>query len=345
MIVVIIAGGSGTRLWPLSTHERPKQILSLVGSKSLLQTTYQRARQLTKNIYVIVEASHADAVRDQLSDVEDEKIIVEPSRRGTANCVLLALNYLKDRESANEPIAFMHTDHHIRDVRGFAQSFVSAETLAARHNQIVLIGVEPSYASTNFGYIERGEAVDHGFRVASFKEKPDYETAKRYLSSGNYSWNGGYFVGSLSVFEKSIDSFAPELAENLRKIAGIKDVQSEEFATLYDTLNPDSIDYGLIERMNNLLMITANFDWVDIGSYRELHDVSDQDDRGNVVEGDVHLEDAENTFVRNDEDKPVAVIGLDNVVVVNNKDGIVVVRKDISHKVGDVAKKIQGGSN
>lgn len=344
MIVVIIAGGSGTRLWPLSTPEYPKQLLKLTNKKSMVQNTYERAKHIAKDIYVVPDISHAHHIKEQLPQLDDEHFVVEPGRRGTANCIVAALAHISKRHGADEPIAFISTDHHIRDVEGFAHSFGLAAEVSAAKKEIALVGIEPTYPATGFGYIERDGEVS-GFNnvhnVASFKEKPDFKTAKGYMSNGRYLWNCGYFVGSLNTFLGEMKQYAPELKKHYDKLVVIDDPNSKKYSDTYQSFTNDSIDYALIEKASHLIVVPATFDWVDLGSFKDLHGAIELDEKSNYVQGNVHVTDLENAYVRNEEDKPVAIIGLDNIVVVNTKDGILVARKDLSQQVGDIAKKIQ----
>ncbi len=341
MIVVIIAGGSGTRLWPLSTHEKPKQVINLIGERSLVQNTYTRAKNLSDKVYILTEVSHADEIIEQLPDLPRENFIIEPARRGTAGCIIAALDQIHRIHGEDEPIIFMSADHQTRDNIGFAQSFKMADKISQETSRIVLVGVEPTYPAVGFGYIEKGQAKNGGYEVAGFKEKPDYPTAKQYVNSGKYSWNAGYFVGSYKTFKREIDSVSPKLSKMLSSLNAINDVSSDQYRDTYLGFESDSIDYALIEKVTDLMMVPASFDWVDVGSYKDLHDVSDQDELGNAVLGNAHVHEVQNAYIRNDEDKPIAVIGLDNIVVSNTSDGLVIARKDLSQKVGEIAKKIQ----
>lgn len=346
MIVVIIAGGSGTRLWPLSTADYPKHLLNLEGDESLLQNTYRRAKELTNDIYVITEASHSEHVRKQLPQLTDQTLIVEPARRGTANCILAGLHRIKDHHSADEPIAFIAADHSVRDMQGFTQSFRVAEHAAKQYRRLCLVGVEPTYPSTGLGYIEKAgllEGEDMVYNVARFKEKPAYDIAKKYFSSGRYLWNCSYFIGSLNTFITTIEKYSPFMTKNYQVLW--QAAEGKDFDEAYLTLESDTIDYALNDHVDNLLVVPATFDWMDVGSFQDLYDVTEADAQGNAVKGgNVVLDDVQGSLVRNDESKPLAVIGLDNVVVVNSPNGIVVVRKDLAQKVGEVAKKIQGQS-
>jgi mannose-1-phosphate guanylyltransferase len=343
MITVIIAGGSGTRLWPLSTSLFPKHLLKLVGEDSMLQATFKRAKGVSETIYVITEAGHATHVKQQLPELSEEAFIIEPGRRGTAHCIVMALDYIARHNDHNEPISFIHADHHVRDIEGFVRSFETAGKVAIDRHEITLIGIEPSYPATGFGYIERDGILNEGagvYGVESFKEKPDFETAKAYLATGRYLWNCGYFVGSISVFVDSIKQFAPDLGavyDNLQSI----EFASEAYKKAYLELDVEVIDVALIEKVNNLAVVAAGFDWIDVGSFKDLHDVVEQDENGNYFRGEaIHSIDTENVYVRNEETKPIAVIGLDNVIVVNTPDGIVVARKDLSSRVGEISKKL-----
>ena len=346
MITVIIAGGSGTRLWPLSTPEYPKHLLKLTGDRTMLQTAYDRAVRISDAIYVVTEASHSDLVREQLPELSKEAILVEPGRRGTAHCIIFALDYIARNHDADEPVAFIHSDHHVRDIGGFARSFALAAKTSQAHNQIVLIGIEPTFPSTGFGYIERDGLIDdveNVYNVDSFKEKPDYDLAKSYVEAGNYLWNCGYFVGSLNVFLSEMRLSAPELYEHYSALAGIETHSSKAYDEAYLALDNQVIDVALIEKAKSLSVVSASFDWMDVGSFKDLHSVVPLDEMSNYVAGEnVHAIDVENCYIRNEEDnKPIAVIGLDNIVVVNTPNGILVSRKDVSHRTGEVAKKLQ----
>jgi mannose-1-phosphate guanylyltransferase/mannose-6-phosphate isomerase len=345
MITVIIAGGSGTRLWPLSTSNYPKHLLSLIGDESILQMTYNRAKRLGDSVYVVTEASHSDHVKAQLPELHDDAFIIEPGRRGTAHCIIMALDYVARRHNHNEPIAFISADHNIRDTAGFVRSFTMAGKISTERQEIVLIGIEPTFPATGFGYIERDDAIDADsgvYNVQSFKEKPDFDTAQQYVSTGNYLWNCGYFVGSVNTFLNETKRSSPELQASYNILTAIINPMSSEYNKAYLALDNQVIDIALIEKAKTLAVVSASFDWMDVGSFKDLHDAVEKDEQGNYSRGsNIHALDVENVYVRNEEDKPIAVIGLDNIVVVNTPDGILVARKDVSHRTGEVAKKLQ----
>ncbi|MDB5170454.1 MAG: mannose-phosphate guanylyltransferase [Candidatus Saccharibacteria bacterium] len=342
MIVVIIAGGSGTRLWPLSTPDYPKHLLKVNGDEmSLMQRTYERAKSLTNKIYVATEAGHIHHVRDQLSDLPEEAFIVEPARRGTSNCILASLVHIAAHNDPDEPIVFLAADHYIRDLRGFEHSFKVASETSQSHDSLVLVGIEPDYPATGFGYIQKGDLIDEEkfvFSVHSFKEKPDHQTAISYLKSGNYLWNSGYFVGSVNTFKHAMENYAPEVYAQYQELANAK---PETYTETYLAFESISIDYALIEKVEDLLVVPASFDWMDLGSFSDIHKAAASDTAGNYLDGLVETEEVQNSFIKNHEDKPVAVIGLDNIVVVNTPNGILIARKDMAQKVGDVSKRFK----
>lgn len=344
MITVIIAGGSGTRLWPLSTSNYPKHLLKLIGDRTMVQQAYDRAKRLGDKVYVVTEAGHADHMKKQLSDLPEEAFLIEPGRRGTAHCIAFALDVIARKHDTSEPIAFIHADHHVRDIEGFMRSFAVAAKISMERKSIVLIGIEPTYPATGFGYIQRDGVISEdssAYVVESFKEKPDFETARQYVDSGNYLWNCGYFVGSVDVFLEEMKQNASELKEHYDILAAISDPDSEEYKNAYLEFDNQVIDIALIEKAKELAVVSASFDWMDVGSFKDLHDVVSRDQLGNYVYGDqVFAIDTESAYVRNEESKPVAVIGLDNVVVVNTAAGLLVVRKDISQRAGEVAKQL-----
>lgn len=347
MITVIIAGGSGTRLWPLSTHEYPKQLLTLTNDRSLVQNTYDRVKQFTNDIYFVPEIRLLDPIKKQLPEIPDANFIFEPALKGTANCFVAALDKLIRHHDEDEVVAFLHADHHIRDARGFKHTFLDAQEVAEKTDKVVLVGIEPTYASTGLGYIEKSkplnEDLDYVYGVKSFKEKPDYNTANEYFLSGDYLWNCGYFVGSIKTFINSFKTYSPELYENFEKLQKIQEDDLETYKKVYSAFDNLIIDYAYSEKAaEDLLVIPATFDWMDMGSFKDVHDATVRDELGNHYHGEnIYTVEVENAYVRNEDGRPIAIIGLDNVVVVNTDNGILVARKDLSQKVGEIAKKVQ----
>lgn len=344
MITVIIAGGSGTRLWPLSTSDYPKHLLKLTGERTLLQSAFDRAKKVGESVYVVTEASHAHHVKAQLPELPEDHFLIEPGRRGTGNCIVFALDVIGRTHDASEPIAFVHSDHSIRDVAGYARSLQTAARVASETNKVTLIGIEPTFPATGFGYIERDSeiAATGAYEIESFKEKPDFVTAEQYVAAGNYLWNCGYFVGSVDTFLSEIAAVAPDLQESYDKLRAVSEVPSAAYNDTYLAFPELVIDYSLAERSHNLAVVPASFDWMDIGSFKDLHEANPSDEKGNFIKGGhVYEDDIENTYIHNEEEKPVVVIGVDNIVVVNTPNGILVARKDLSQRVKDAVGKIK----
>ncbi len=343
MIVAIIAGGSGSRLWPLSTHNYPKQLLKINGEKnSLLQNTYKRAKLLSDSIYVLPETRLVDQVKEQLPELTEETLIVEPALRGTASGVAAVLAHIAERHDPNEPVAILWADHYIRDTEGFVHSFQIGANMSQREGRIVLVGVEPTYPATGFGYIKKNGLVDEDsyiYNVESFKEKPAFDLAQQYFATGNYLWNAGYAIATISTFEREMSKHAPHLFDSYKRLRAAQ--TSEEYNEVYLALESNTIDRALTEKVEDLLVVPATFDWVDLGSFSDLSKVVISDEKGNYSYGNVETEEVQNSFIHNDEDKPIAVIGLDNIVVVNTPEGILVAPKDMSQKVGDISKRFR----
>lgn len=341
MITVIIAGGSGTRLWPLSTPNKPKHLLSFNGKQSLLQDAYERAKLSSSEVYVVTDTSHAHLVKEQLRELDQNHILVEPGRKGTASCIILALAAISASKSNDPEIAFFHADHHITDRKAFANTVKKAAKASRKHLSIALIGIEPEYPATGFGYIKKGQKLNGVYRVDTFKEKPDLKTAKEYVASGDYLWNLGLFAAPLSVFEQSLSSFAPNLASAFEEL--LEAVGDEtKLAKRYKGMKEQAIDTALIEKASNLIMVPGDFDWMDIGSYKDLHEVMPASDKdGNVFQGSVKCIDTSNSIVISHH-RPVAVIGLDNIAVIETEDGLLVCHKDCAQQVKDAAKHFNG---
>ena len=344
MITVIIAGGSGTRLWPLSTGDYPKHLLKLTSERSLLQSAYDRAVRVGESVYIVTEAGHAHHVKDQLPGLDEANFLIEPGRRGTGNCIVFALDIITRRHGDTVPIAFVHSDHNIRDIEGYAHSLQVAAEESEKSHKITLVGIEPTFPSTAFGYIERDsfvEGSDEAYNIQSFKEKPVFEVAQQYVHAGNYLWNCGYFVGSVSTFMDEIRKVSSELTSNFEALSQITEPLSQEYNDVYLSFDDQVIDYALAEKSTNLAVVPATFDWADIGSFKDLHEANESDEKGNFFKGAaIYDDELENVYIHNEEDKPIVVIGLDNIVVVNTPNGILVARKDRSQKVKDAVEKI-----
>lgn len=342
MIVVIIAGGSGTRLWPLSTKDYPKHLLKLTGDHSLLQNTYDRIKNIAEAVFVVTEKSHARHVYQQLPKLPRRNILVEPARRGTASCLIWALSEINRRHFKRQAIFFLWADHLVRSQSGFVKAAKAAAQLAEAHNKLVFMGVKPTYAATGFGYMQKGkkQAKDKKtYDLKQFVEKPNRATAQRYLNSGDYLWNTGYLLGTVETFERELTQHAPRLWNDY---LSLRDSNLFWRKRIYRDFVSEAIDTALSEHIPDALVVEGVFDWADVGSFHDLHGVSIQDKAGNYIEGEgVALENVTNSYVRNEQNQPVAVIGLNDVAVIATKNGFLVTNKKHAQKVGELSKRLQ----
>jgi mannose-1-phosphate guanylyltransferase len=341
MVIVIIAGGSGTRLWPLSQPNYPKHLLRLTGDNSLLQNTYERARQSTDKIYIVTEASHAGEVRDQLPELDPTHVLVEPGRRGTASCILLALATV-NRDYPGETVVFLHADHHIVDAAGFTATVQAAATAAADEQRIALIGLTPTHPATGFGYIQAGPEIRQidGLsvrRAEKFVEKPHFELAQEYVDSGDYLWNLGLFAAPVEVFVTEMSDYAPELHQGYLDLSAA--LGSDALDETYLNLKSEPIDTALMEKVSELLVVPGKFDWADVGSFFDLHNILQSADT-NSLQGDIYQVDCTDSMVHGSS-KPIVAIGLEGIIVVDTPEGLLVCAKDQSQKVGDLVKVLQ----
>jgi mannose-1-phosphate guanylyltransferase len=341
MIVVIIAGGSGTRLWPLSTHDYPKHLLKLTNDRSLLQNTYDRVKDLTDDIFVIPDKSHSKYVIRQLPELPRKNFLIEPARRGTASCLVLALSEIRRRHLDDQAILILWADHLIQDSKKFAQSAKRAASLAEKEQRPVFLGVKPTFASTGFGYMQKGKKLDKDiFELKQFVEKPNKITASKYVKSGQYLWNTGYLVGTLSTFERELKDHAPRLWNDYLALCDTFLPLSRR--RIYLNFISQALDYALSEHIPDALVVPGTFDWADVGSFHDLHGVSKQNKAGNYTSGEqVELDNVSDSYVRNETNVPVAVIGVDNLAVIATENGILVTNKADAQKVGEISKRLQ----
>lgn len=344
MIIVIIAGGSGTRLWPLSTQDYPKHLLNLTNDRSLLQNTYDRVRELSDDIFVITEKSHSKYVSQQLPELPGRRILAEPARRGTASCFVLALSEIRRRRLPNQAVFFLWADHLVKDTKAFKQAAKQSAELAETEKKLVFMGVKPAYASTGFGYIQRDKKPKHSHRdvyeLKQFVEKPDAKTAQLYFKAKSYLWNTGYLTGTIETFEREFRQQSPRLWNDYRNLLNTKLPMNRR--RLYMDFVSEPIDTALSEHVPDGLVMVGKFDFADVGSFHDLHGVSLQDKTGNHLNGKhIELEKVTDSYVRNETDTPVAVIGLSDIAVIATENGILVTNKADAQKVGDISKRLQ----
>lgn len=338
---VIPAGGSGTRLWPLSRSARPKFLLPLLGDDSLLQQTFQRLRALTipERILVVCGPAHAAAVARQLPDLPTENIIVEPSPNGTAPALALASALIQRRD----PRAIMGSfaaDHDVTDVNAFCRA-VRTAIATAELGDLVTIGLTPTRPETGYGYIERTDDIrmetptGTAYRAARFVEKPDLERAQEYLDAGTFLWNASMFFWRVDTLAAELRRLQPTIHDGARKIARAWESGEQERVTarVWATLPNETIDQGVMERASRVAVVPAEMGWSDVGDWHGLGELIEQDDVGNSVRGDLVQIDTVNSVVWSESRRMVATIGLKNVIVVDTDDALLVVDRDRSQDV------------
>jgi mannose-1-phosphate guanylyltransferase len=340
--VAILAGGEGTRLWPLSRSSRPKQLLQLSGQRTLIQRTVDRLLPLVEpeRILIVTEQSHAHDLRAQLPELPDSSIVVEPSRRGTAAALLLAALHVKDR-APHATWASVHSDAFITDDDEFRRTLAAALEAASAGEHLVTTGIEPRFPSTSYGYIQRGEELRkvQGFplnRVVRFVEKPDQATAEAYVRSGEYLWNPGVFVWNNGTLLEAFALHQPALYAVLTS-APLADIDR-----VYPSAPRETIDVGIMEPAANVATIPAHFGWSDIGSWGELWELMPRDDDGNVAlgAGRVLSADSRGNLVFA-EGRAVALVGVDDLVVVETTDAVFVCPRGRSEDVRQIVRQLQ----
>jgi len=348
---VIMAGGGGTRLWPISRKESPKQLLPLLGKETLFQITVSRLEKIfpPERIFVVTVDEQAQVMQEQAPSIPSGNYLIEPAARGTASVVGLAAAILRKRDP-NAVMAIQSADHHIRNHDLFQYLLRTAFDVAEK-KYLVTLGITPSYPSTGFGYIQQGDALEGDYKypvyaVKAFKEKPDEATAQKLLHSGDHSWNSGMFVWHVDTILNEMKRQMPELFETVEKVASVWDTPDggKVINKLWYDLASQTIDYGIMEKAERLAVLPAGgLGWSDVGSWDSLFDVLLPDMNGNVASNSQHLGlDTHNSLVYSiNEERLIVTIGMDDVVVVDAGDVLMVCKTDQSQKVKDVVEHLK----
>ena len=347
LIPLILSGGSGTRLWPVSRRNLPKQFLSLTGDKTLFQQTLLRASRLPDTVAPIVVAAddHRFLAAEQLQElgVNDASILLEPMARNTAPAIAVgALRALE--KSADALILVLPADHLIGDDGSFSEAVAKARPLADQ-GWLVTFGIRPDRAETGFGYIQRGDALENqSFRVSQFVEKPKLEIAERYLASGQYDWNSGMFVFRAARYLEELAQHAPEMLSAAKRAYEKANIDLDFIrldAEAFGAAPGDSIDYTVMEKTSRAAVVPVSCGWSDIGSWDALWMAADKDGNGNHNEGDVIAIDTHGSLIRSHDRHLVATVGLDDVVIVTTPDATLVARRDASQDVKRIVEEIK----
>ncbi|MDX2187394.1 MAG: sugar phosphate nucleotidyltransferase [Opitutaceae bacterium] len=350
LFAVIIAGGRGERFWPQSRTARPKHLLPIVGEKPLLSETVDRVLPLVprENILVITSAVQEQAVREVCAQLPDGNIIAEPVGRDTAPAVALAAALVEARDPKGI-FAVLPADHVIHDGEAYLNDLRGAFAAAQAAPVMVTIGITPHEPATGFGYIQRGDRwmkVEEWpvYRVARFVEKPNLETAKAYLESGDYVWNAGMFFWSVQVVQDALRVHAPQLAHGLEPVRAALAAGAPldpVLASVYPGLTKISVDYALLEKADQVVVLPATFDWDDVGAWPAVARHLEKDPGGNVFRGLGVVEQGENNIVYSSDGHLTAILGADNLIVVHTPDATLVVPREKAQEIKALLKRVE----
>ncbi|GGW24082.1 mannose-1-phosphate guanylyltransferase [Arenibacter certesii] len=344
---VLMAGGVGSRFWPVSTSDNPKQFHDMLGTgDTLIQKTFKRLNKFipTENILILTNERYNHLVLEQLPLVDEDQIVLEPAMRNTAPCILYAALKIQKKDP-NAVMIVAPSDHWIEDEEAFAKDVVACFEKCKQENVLCTLGINPTFANTGFGYIEYEKKESSPLKkVMQFREKPDYVTAKGFLEQGNFLWNAGIFMWSVETIIKSFEKYCPEQYSLFRK--GLAYYNTEEESAFINEHYPKaeniSIDYAILEQSTNIYVLPASFDWNDLGTWGSLYDKLDKDDNGNaLVNAQVMSENATGNMIRSSKGKIVVVDGLSDYIIIDKEDVLLIYPKSKEQDIKKVVSKVK----
>lgn len=342
---VIMAGGSGTRFWPLSRQAKPKQLLNLSGNEIMVNEAVDRLLRTADkdDIFIVTNKTQAESMKEVTKKrVKEDHILSEPSARNTAACIgYAAMEILK--KYGDGTMVITPSDAFIKDTEEFTRVLSIAVKEAQNEDKLVTVGITPTFPATGYGYIKYDmKAEGEAKKVEEFKEKPDLKTAKSYIASGNYVWNSGMFIWKASTILKNFETFLPEIYADIVKIGEAMNTPSEQAVIdeVYPQIQSISIDYGIMEKSSDVMVVPGEFGWNDVASFDMLKVMHEEDSKGNVIVGNCVSIDTTNSVVYSS-GRLVTTLGLDNVVVVETEDGIMVCNKDRVQDVKLIVDKLK----
>jgi mannose-1-phosphate guanylyltransferase len=342
---VIMAGGVGSRFWPQSRERTPKQVLEIVGSGSMISNTIMRIQPLVQSnkILVVTNKLQKDIIHKQVPSLPLQNVITEPLGRNTAPCIGLAAKWISHYDP-NAIMIILPADHIIRDTEEFLRVLQRAAHVAQENDALVTIGIKPTHPETGYGYIQFEDsseknpyAVDGIYCVKTFAEKPNLETAEKFLKSGDFLWNSGMFIWKASIILREIEKHIPELGEQLTKLGHAIGTETYQ-ATLervYGVIRSISIDYGVMEKASKVFVAKGDFGWSDVGSWDEVVRLTPVDGEGNALRGTVIAKDSHRNYI-DAGNKAVAIIGIDDIIVITTDDAVLICKKGKSQDVKEV---------
>ncbi|UUZ83046.1 mannose-1-phosphate guanylyltransferase [Paenibacillus sp. P26] len=345
---VIMAGGKGERFWPKSRTHLPKQFLNISGNKSMIQQTIARLEKLIdiKQIFIVTNELYAELIRAQIPHLPHDNIIIEPIGRNTAPCVGLA-SVIIEEKFPDSTMVVLPSDHIIENEEGFIQILKTAVEVAQEDSHLVTLGIQPTYPETGYGYIESTNHINvvNGLdvhKVNKFVEKPDSETANKYLSAGNFFWNSGIFIWKTATIRKYIKELMPDMNDVLESMkAGFKtDKRSEVIKSEFHKMPDQSIDYGIMEKVDSIYVIPCIFGWDDVGSWTALDRINDRDENGNVIKGNILNIDTKRCIIESN-GKLIATLGIEDLIIVDTEDVTLICTKDKAQEVKLLLKELR----
>ena len=356
---VIMAGGIGSRFWPFSRERKPKQFLDFFGTgRSLLQMTVDRFRPIVpiENMVIVTNVAYRDLILEQIPDMKAEQILCEPARRNTAPCIAYATAWIKERlrvtgyglRDANVVVAA--SDHLILEEEKFRQVILKAFDFTGKNEAICTLGMTPTRPETGYGYIQylvesQKSKVERDIcPVKEFKEKPNLETAKKYLESGDYLWNSGIFIWSLETICKALDAYLPEVAEIFRKGEGVIGTKDERafIEENFPKCPNISVDYGIMEKADNVFVLPSSFGWSDLGTWGSLYELSEKDEQGNVsLHSDAMFYEAKGNVVTLEKGKLAVVQGVDDMIIAEQENVLLVCKKADEQRIKEFVTNVK----
>jgi len=346
-LAIIMAGGTGARLWPKSTEKKSKQFIHLIGEGTMIQNTVARLIPFFSldEIYIVAADSYSELLYEQIPALSKDNLIFEPYGKNTAPCLALSLTQLSGKISNDTIVYAFPADHVIYNVREFQNSLNIAGYLALHQKCIATIGIHPTRPETGFGYVQvdeepgdLGDMFEHGVRhTKTFAEKPDEETAQRFIDSGDFLWNSGIFTLRVDAFWEAFEKYMPEhdqLFKVLKKFVG-KDMYPEAVQDVYRQILSESVDYAILEKAKNVYVVEASFGWSDVGNWDELYRLSMKDGRNNVIEGEVIAIDTSNCLISS-YDRIIGTVGVENLIIIDSGDSLLICRKGNSSSVKEI---------
>lgn len=344
---ILMAGGVGSRFWPVSTEEFPKQFHDMLGAgQTLIQKTFGRLSKLipVENILILTNERYNQIVLDQLPMVKPGQVLLEPAMRNTAPCILYASMKIK-KQNPDAVMVVAPSDHWIEDEDVFAQNLQQCFDFCSGENALMTLGIQPTFPNTGFGYIEYDKSDTQPIKkVSQFREKPDYETAKSFLGSGNFLWNGGIFIWSVAAITEAFEKFQPQMDALFQQGYDSYNTPAEKafINENYSKAENISIDYAVMENAENVYVLPATFDWNDLGTWGSLHEKLDKDVNNNaVVNATVHLENASNNIIRSDADKLIVIDGITDYIIVDNKDTLLIYPKSKEQEIKGIVSRLK----